>query len=244
MQCGRGWRRCAGLGRDAAAHVHPVGRDAVASRWSSTTANEGSDAGISSADAHHQGPLRLWLLRARTGVHRLVRISPFDEQARRRPAFAASSLTPMIEDATSQVGHRRKDLQSIPTAAPVQAASTSTRPTPRCASPICRPAWSCRARTSAARSRTGSRACRCWRTRSSSSSARQREAKLASITGPTKDAAWGNQIRSYVLAPYQMVKDLRTGDETAKVDAVLDGDLDPFMEAWLRWRRAGMPELS
>ena len=64
-----------------------------------------------------------------------------------------------------------------------------------------------------------------------------REAKLANITGPQKDAAWGNQIRSYVLAPYQMVKDLRTNHETGKVDTVLGGDVDEFMEAWLRWRR-------
>ena len=65
----------------------------------------------------------------------------------------------------------------------------------------------------------------------------EREAQVASIAGPTSAAAWGNQIRSYVLAPYQMVKDLRTQHETAKVDAVLDGDIEEFMEAWLHWRR-------
>ncbi|MGH9301839.1 MAG: peptide chain release factor-like protein, partial [Acidimicrobiales bacterium] len=70
---------------------------------------------------------------------------------------------------------------------------------------------------------------------------RQREARRAqldAISGPQSDNAWGNQIRSYVQAPYQLVKDLRTQIETGNVDAVLDGDLDAFMEAFLRWNRA------
>jgi peptide chain release factor 2 len=65
----------------------------------------------------------------------------------------------------------------------------------------------------------------------------ERAAELASIAGPQTQAAWGTQIRSYVQAPYQLVKDLRTEHETGNVQAVLDGDLDAFMEAWLRWRR-------
>ena len=66
----------------------------------------------------------------------------------------------------------------------------------------------------------------------------ERRAELDAISGPQTDVAWGNQIRSYVLAPYQLVKDLRTNEETGNVDAVLDGDLDRFMESYLRWRRA------
>src|SRR5207237_1559447 len=66
----------------------------------------------------------------------------------------------------------------------------------------------------------------------------ERRAELDAISGPQSDVAWGNQIRSYVLAPYQLVKDLRTNEETGNVDAVLDGDLDGFMESLLRWRRA------
>ena len=63
-------------------------------------------------------------------------------------------------------------------------------------------------------------------------------AELEAISGPSTSASMGTQIRSYVLAPYQLVKDLRTDRETGNVDAVLDGDLDAFMESWLRWRRA------
>ncbi|OWY62040.1 hypothetical protein B7486_60545 [cyanobacterium TDX16] len=66
----------------------------------------------------------------------------------------------------------------------------------------------------------------------------EREAELAVLSGEQKNVEWGSQIRSYVLHPYQQVKDLRTGHETGNVDAVLDGDLDAFMEAWLRWTRA------
>jgi peptide chain release factor 2 len=65
----------------------------------------------------------------------------------------------------------------------------------------------------------------------------ERRAELEQISGPTTQAAWGTQIRSYVQAPYQLVKDLRTDHETGNVQAVLDGELDPFMESWLRWRR-------
>ena len=65
----------------------------------------------------------------------------------------------------------------------------------------------------------------------------ERRRELEALAGEQRDVAWGSQIRSYVLAPYQMVKDLRTEHEVGNVQAVLDGDLDEFMEAWLRWRR-------
>ena len=67
----------------------------------------------------------------------------------------------------------------------------------------------------------------------------EREAELSSIRGEQRSVGFGSQIRSYVLQPYQMVKDLRSGHETGNVDAVLDGDLDGFMEAYLRWERSG-----
>jgi peptide chain release factor 2 len=65
----------------------------------------------------------------------------------------------------------------------------------------------------------------------------ERRAELEAISGPTTQASWGTQIRSYVLQPYQMVKDLRSDYEVGNISAVLDGDLDGFMEAYLRWRR-------
>ena len=70
----------------------------------------------------------------------------------------------------------------------------------------------------------------------------EQAAKAAGIRGDVKDNGWGSQIRSYVLQPYTMVKDLRTGEETGNVDAVLDGGLDPFISAYLRWMRLGCPD--
>jgi peptide chain release factor 2 len=66
----------------------------------------------------------------------------------------------------------------------------------------------------------------------------ERLSEMSALTGPQSDVAWGNQIRSYVTAPYQLVKDLRTDEETGNVDAVLDGDIDRFLAAYLRWRRS------
>ena len=91
------------------------------------------------------------------------------------------------------------------------AASTSTRRRRRCASFTSRPGWS---------------------------PARERDAEVAKLYGEKGEISWGNQIRSYVMQPYQMVKDLRTEVETGNVAAVFDGDLDQFMEGYLRWRRA------
>jgi len=70
----------------------------------------------------------------------------------------------------------------------------------------------------------------------------KREAEIAGITGEQQNVGFGSQIRSYVLQPYQMVKDLRTGYETAQVESVLNGNIEPFMEAWLRWSRAKAEE--
>ena len=70
----------------------------------------------------------------------------------------------------------------------------------------------------------------------------EQEAKLAGIRGEVKDNGWGSQIRSYVLQPYRMVKDLRTGEETGNTDAVLDGDIDRFITAYLKWVQLGRPD--
>ena len=86
--------------------------------------------------------------------------------------------------------------------------------------------------------RTGPRRCRSSRPGSRSGSARSSRKELEALSGDKRDVAFGNQIRTYTLAPYQLVKDERTRYETGNVQAVLDGDLDAFIEAYLQWRRA------
>ena len=198
---------------------------------------EGQEAGLLSATFIVKGRFAYGLLSAERGVHRLVRMSPFDSQHRRQTSFASVDVTPFLEDAATRSTSTRRTCASTPTARRAPAASTSTRPTRRCASPTCPPASWCRARTSAASTRTRRAPCRSSRPSSPTASAPSARSELDSLSGPKADVAWGSQIRSYVMAPYQMVKDLRTEYETGNVDAVLDGDIDAFIEAELRRRR-------
>lgn len=198
---------------------------------------EGNEAGINSATVLVKGRYAYGLLSAERGVHRLVRISPFDGQARRQTSFAGVSVAPVIEDATSKIVIDDKDLRvdvfrsSGAGGQHVNTTDSAVRMTHMPTGIVV----SCQIERSQIQNRA--RAMDMLAVKLLERARQEADAKMASITGPQKDAAWGNQIRSYVLAPYQMVKDLRTLHETAKVDTVLDGDLDPFMEAWLRWRR-------
>jgi peptide chain release factor 2 len=198
---------------------------------------EGGEAGISSATLLVKGRYAYGLLSAERGVHRLVRISPFDSQARRQTSFAGVSVTPVIEDATSKVQIEEKDLRvdvyrsSGAGGQHINTTDSAVRITHLPTGIVV----SCQVGRSQIQNRA--QAMDMLANKLIERAREERDEKLASITGPKKDAAWGNQIRSYVLAPYQLVKDLRTNHETSQVDAVLDGDLDPFMESWLRWRR-------
>lgn len=203
---------------------------------------EGNEAGINSATVLVKGRYAYGLLSAERGVHRLVRISPFDGQARRQTSFAGVSLSPIIEDAVSKIVIEDKDLRvdvfrsSGAGGQHINTTDSAVRMTHLPTGIVV----SCQIERSQIQNRA--RAMDMLAVKLLERARQEAEAKMASITGPQKDAAWGNQIRSYVLAPYQMVKDLRTEFETGNPQAVLDGDLDPFMEAWLRWRRTENPE--
>ena len=198
---------------------------------------DGNEAGINSATILVKGRYAYGLLSAERGVHRLVRISPFDGQARRQTSFAGVSLTPVIEDAESKIVIEDKDLRvdvfrsSGAGGQHVNTTDSAVRMTHMPTGIVV----SCQIERSQIQNRA--RAMVMLATKLLERQRLEALSKMASITGPQKDAAWGNQIRSYVMAPYQMVKDLRTDHETGNVGAVLDGDLDQFMESWLRWRR-------
>jgi peptide chain release factor 2 len=198
---------------------------------------DGNEAGISSVMVLVKGRYVYGLLSAERGVHRLVRISPFDGQARRQTSFAGVSLTPVIPDAASKIEIDDKDLRvdvfrsSGAGGQHVNTTDSAVRMTHLPTGIVV----SCQIERSQIQNRA--RAMDMLAIKLLERARQEADAKMASITGPQKDAAWGNQIRSYVMAPYQMVKDLRTSHETGNVTSVLDGDLDQFMESWLRWRR-------
>lgn len=199
---------------------------------------EGQEAGISTAILIIKGRYAYGLLSAERGVHRLVRISPFDSQARRQTSFAGVSVTPVIEDASSKVVIDEKDLRvdvfrsSGAGGQHVNTTDSAVRMTHLPTGIVV----SCQIERSQIQNRV--RALDMLAAKMIERQRQEHHQMMADITGPSKEAAWGNQIRSYVLAPYQMVKDLRTEYEVGTPAAVLDGDLDDFMESWLRWRRA------
>jgi peptide chain release factor 2 len=199
----------------------------------------GQEAGISSATFTVSGGRHAFgLLQAERGVHRLVRISPFDAAARRHTAFASLSVVPSLEEGDEEVVIDEGDLR-IDTYRSSGAGGQHVNVTDSAVRITHLPTGivvSCQNERSQHQNKD--RAMHNLKAKLADVRRQERAAELAVLSGEQKNVEWGSQIRSYVLHPYQQVKDLRSGHETGNVDAVLDGDLDPFMEAWLRWTRA------
>ena len=199
---------------------------------------EGQEAGITSATFILKGRYAYGLMRSEHGVHRLVRISPFDSAARRHTAFASVHVTPMIEDASKVLEIDDKDLR-IDTFRASGAGGQHINKTDSAIRITHLPTGlvvSCQNERSQHQNKD--RAMQILATKLLDLQRQEQEAKLAAITGETTTVEWGSQIRSYVLQPYQQVKDLRSGKEIGNVEGVLDGDLTELMEAFLRWERA------
>jgi peptide chain release factor 2 len=197
----------------------------------------GQEAGITSATLIIRGRFAYGQLTAEKGVHRLVRISPFDSQARRHTAFASFETVPFLEEASEEVDIDEKDLR-IDTYRSSGAGGQHVNVTDSAVRITHLPTGivvSCQNQRSQHQNKDV--AMKILAAKLAEKAREDRRAELEAIAGEQRDVAWGNQIRSYVLHPYQMVKDLRTGHESGNVNAVLDGDLDAFMEAYLRWRK-------
>ncbi len=198
----------------------------------------GQEAGITTATFIVRGRYAYGWLQSEKGVHRLVRISPFDSQARRHTAFASMEVTPFFEEAPADVDIDEKDLRidtyrsSGAGGQHVNVTDSAVRITHIPTGTVA----SCQNERSQLQNKN--RAMQVLASKLADLARQEREAELAAIAGEKAEVGWGSQIRSYVLAPYQMVKDERTKHETSSVNNVLDGDLDGFMEAYLRWRRA------
>ncbi len=199
---------------------------------------EGQEAGISSATFIVKGRYAFGYLQAERGVHRLVRISPFDANARRQTAFAALKVVPFFDAVSDEVDIDEKDLR-IDTYRSSGAGGQHVNVTDSAVRITHLPTGivvACQNERSQHQNKE--KAMQLLAAKLSDLKRREREEEMNALAGEQRDVAWGSQIRSYVMAPYQQVKDLRTGYEVGNVDAVLDGDLDGFMEAFLRWQRA------
>jgi len=197
-------------------------------------ATPGQEAGLLSATFLVKGRYAFGMLAAERGVHRLVRISPFDAQHRRQTSFASLDVVPFLEDVSGEVEIDEKDLR-VDTYRSSGAGGQHVNKTDSAVRLTHLPTGivvTCQNQ----RSQTQNKA-KAMQVLGAKLAERQRaehQATLDELSGDRTDNAWGNQIRSYVLAPYQLVKDLRSNEETGNVEAVLDGDLDEFMEAELR----------
>lgn len=200
---------------------------------------EGDEAGIKSATLTVRGNRAYGMLESERGVHRLVRISPFDSNARRHTSFAAVDVVPELEDSDLDIDIRDDDLR-IDTYRSQGAGGQHVNKTDSAVRITHLPTGvvvQCQNERSQLQNKN--RAMAILKARLAELARQEHAEQIDSIRGEQGVAAWGNQIRSYVLQPYQMVKDLRTDREVGNVEGVLDGDLMPFVEAYLRWRRAG-----
>lgn len=197
----------------------------------------GEEAGIKGATVSIAGPYAYGYLKGEAGIHRLVRISPFDANKRRHTSFSAVLVYPEIKDEVVGIELRDEDLKIDTFRASgaggqhVNKVSSAVRITHLPSGIIV----SCQSERSQHRNKE--RALKILTSRLYDIAVREKEKKMETIVGDKKDISWGNQIRSYTLQPYQLVKDHRTGIEMGNVEAVLDGDIDLFIKGVLNARR-------
>ncbi len=195
--------------------------------------SEGEGAGISSATIRIEGPNAYGYAKAERGVHRLVRISPFDANDRRHTSFASIDIVAEIED-DIDVEVNEADLRvdvyrsSGKGGQHVNKTESAVRLTHIPTGIVV----ACQRERSQHKNRDV--AMKILRSRIYEKTLDDKRAEMERFYGEKGDIGWGNQIRSYVFQPYQMVKDLRTGVQTGNIQAVMDGDLDQFVNAWLR----------
>jgi peptide chain release factor 2 len=198
---------------------------------------EGEEAGIKSATYTVSGEYAFGLLSAERGVHRLVRISPFDAGSRRHTSFASVGVAPVIDDRV-EVEIDEKDLK-IDTYRSSGAGGQHVNKTDSAVRITHLPTgFVVQVQNERSQHQNREVAMRILRARLFELEREKKEREIASLGGEKADIEWGSQIRSYVLHPYKLVKDHRTGEETANVDRVLDGDLDAFIYAFLKSRAA------
>ena len=198
-------------------------------------ATEGEEAGLKSVSFQIDGRWAYGRLRSERGVHRLVRISPYDSQKRRHTSFALVEVMPEVpEDAAIEIDEKELRIDTYRSSGAggqhVNKTDSAVRLTHLPTGIVVA------VQSERSQHQNKDRAMAVLRAKLIERQVEEREAEMARLRGEHVEAGWGNQIRSYVLQPYTMVKDLRTGVETSNPTAVLDGDLDAFVEGYLRSR--------
>ncbi|MBX6320662.1 MAG: peptide chain release factor 2 [Rhodospirillaceae bacterium] len=199
----------------------------------------GEEAGLKSATVRIRGPNAYGWLKTESGVHRLVRISPFDAAARRHTSFASVWVYPVVEGDDIDIEIRESDLQ-VDTMRSGGAGGQHVNKTESAVRITHIPSGivvKCQADRSQHRNRAMAMAM--LKARLYEAELQRRQAEAQAVEATKSDIGWGHQIRSYVLQPYQMVKDLRTGVETSDTAGVLNGDIDRFLAASLAARVGG-----
>ena len=198
-----------------------------------TDSMPGDEAGLKSVTFEVQGDFAYGYFRSEKGVHRLVRISPFDSNKRRHTSFASFEIIPEIEE-DIEVDIRAEDLK-VDTYRASGAGGQHVNKTESAIRITHLPTGvivACQVERSQIQNRA--RAMKVLKSKLVALKEEQHKDNIAEIAGEKKEMAWGSQIRSYVLHPYKMIKDLRTDLERFDVDKVLDGDLDPYITAYLK----------
>ncbi|ACV59557.1 MULTISPECIES: peptide chain release factor 2 [Alicyclobacillus] len=198
----------------------------------------GEEAGIKSVTLLVKGHNAYGYLKAEKGVHRLVRISPFDASGRRHTSFASVDVIPEIAEDDDSIEIRPEELR-IDTYRSTGAGGQHVNTTDSAVRITHIPTGivvTCQSERSQIQNRA--RAMEILKSRLAAKRREEREQELAQLRGEQKEIAWGSQIRSYVFHPYSLVKDHRTNYETSNTQAVMDGEIDPFIHAYLRWQLA------
>ena len=200
--------------------------------------SEAEEAGIRSATITVRGDHAYGTLEGERGVHRLVRISPFDSASRRHTSFAGVDVIPEVAVADVEIDQDDLRIDTFRSSGAGGQHVNKTDSAVRITHIPTGIVVACQAERSQLQNRN--RAMALLASHLAERARREQLQQVAEIRGEQGEAAWGRQIRSYVLQPYQMAKDLRTDTEVGNVLGVLDGDLDSFVDAYLQWRRAEM----
>lgn len=195
----------------------------------------GDEAGVKSVTLSVKGPFAYGLLKGEKGVHRLVRISPFDSSGRRHTSFVSCEVTPQFKDSEINIEINQEDI-SIDTYRASGAGGQHVNTTDSAVRITHHPTGvvvTCQNERSQIKNRET--AMKMLKSKLYQLELERQQEEIAALKGEQKEIGWGSQIRSYVFHPYSMIKDHRTNYEVGNVDKVMNGDLMPFIDSYLRW---------